>query len=329
MARTAGYGAKDASGNFYFKALGDGEIKLGNSSDDLVEITGTIEQNGTSFQISGDDARIKINGDTDSHPGLEFHENGSRHWIVYNDYTTDNLTFKSSADRVVITDSGRLGIGTTSPDYKLDVAGNISLNEHLYHNGDGDTRVSFPAANQINLVAGGKSVFKFASSTITLNNGNNDIDTKIMADNGQEVVFVNAGNNRVGINTTSPSVDFDVNGTTKSNYYITTPSTQDLGSGTSSTLSIGSSLMFLDADSITGTDPGIGQDIHTLNIPNGATSGQRLTLVIEGNMGAGNSVPIMLAGNLMGAFDMFMPGSKTSLNLVFYSTSAGSVWYQV
>ena len=87
--------------------------------------------------------------------------------------------------------------------------------------------------------------------------------------------------------------------------------------------------MFLDADSITGTDPGIGQDIHTLNIPNGTTSGQRLTLVIEGNMGAGNSVPIMLAGNLMGAFDMFMPGSKTSLNLVFYSTSAGSVWYQV
>jgi hypothetical protein len=80
----------------------------------------------------------------------------------------------------------------------------------------------------------------------------------------------------VGINTSTPSQELEINGTTKSNYYITTPTTQDLGSGTSSTLSIGSSLMFLDADSITGTDPGIGQDIHTLNIPNGTTSGQKL-----------------------------------------------------
>ena len=63
-----------------------------------------------------------------------------------------------------------------------------------------------------------------------------------------------------------------------------------------------------------------------VNIPNGTTSGQKLTLVIEGNMGAGNSVPIMLAGNLIGAFDMFMPGAKTSLYLVYYSTASISAW---
>ena len=88
--------------------------------------------------------------------------------------------------------------------------------------------------------------------------------------------------------------------------------------------------MFLDADSITGVDVGIGMDVHTLTLPNGTTSGQRLTLIVEGNMGAGNSVPISLApGNLMGAIDMFMPSSKTSLNFVYYSTAAISAWYQV
>jgi hypothetical protein len=112
--------------------------------------------------------------------------------------------------------------------------------------------------------------------------------------------------------------------------YVTTPSTQDLGSGTSSTLSIGSSLMFLDADSITAAfNAMMGMDVHTLNLPNGTTSGQRLTLVIEGNMGVANNMPIMLAGNLLGAIDMFIPTAKTSLNFVYYSTSTISAWYQV
>ena len=112
--------------------------------------------------------------------------------------------------------------------------------------------------------------------------------------------------------------------------YVTTPSTQDLGNGTSSTLSIGSSLMFLDADSITAAfHAQMGMDVHTLNLPNGTTSGQRLTLIVEGFMGAANNVPIMLAGNINGASDMFMPASKTSLNFVYYSTSSISAWYQV
>ena len=142
-------------------------------------------------------------------------------------------------------------------------------------------------------------------------------------------ITIEGTNGYVGIHTSTPSKELEVNGTTKSNYYVTTPTTQDLGSGTSSTLSIGSSLMFLDADSITGQDLGIGMDVHTLNIPNGTTSGQKLTLVIEGNMGAGNSVGIMVAGNLAGASDMFMPSAKTSLNFVYYSTASISAWYQV
>ena len=78
-------------------------------------------------KVVGDDPRIKIDGDTDSHPGLELYENGTRKWIVYNDYTNDNLTFKTnSAVRMSIEQDGNVGIGTTSPAASLHVDGSYA-----------------------------------------------------------------------------------------------------------------------------------------------------------------------------------------------------------
>ena len=89
--------------------------------DESLHVAGNIK-------ASGDDARIKINGDTDSHPGLELYENGTRKWIIYNDYGNDNLTFKTNSNtRMSIEQDGDVGIGTTSPIAKLDVAGKIAI----------------------------------------------------------------------------------------------------------------------------------------------------------------------------------------------------------
>ena len=78
-------------------------------------------------KVVGNDPRIKIDGDTDSHPGLELYENGTRKWIAYNNYTNDNLTFKTNSDvRMVIAQDGNVGIGVGDPDTQLEVfnAGN-------------------------------------------------------------------------------------------------------------------------------------------------------------------------------------------------------------
>jgi hypothetical protein len=150
-----------------------------------------------------------------------------------------------------------------------------------------------------------------------------------VADGNKARITLEGSHGYVGIHTTTPTTPLEIVGTTMSTTYATDPTTQDLGNGTSSTLSISSGLMFLDADSITSADIGGGFMAHTLTLPNGTTSGQRLTLVIEGNMGAGNNVPIMIAGSLMGAYDVFMPSAKTSINFVYYSTAAISAWYQV
>ena len=40
--------------------------------------------------------------------------------------------FKSDGTVIITGDTGRLGVNTLSPDYKLDVAGNAGFNEYLY-----------------------------------------------------------------------------------------------------------------------------------------------------------------------------------------------------
>ena len=229
---------------------------------------------------------------------------------------------------LTVLENGRVGIGTDAPDYKLDVAGNIGINEHIYHNGNDDTRLSFPNNDQINLVAGGKSVLKFASNTITLNNGNNNFDTKVMADNGQVVLHVDAGTNRVGIGTTSPSTTLDVSGTTKSNFYTTTVTTQDLGSGTNSDLSTASGIVLLDADSINGIDMGGGMEVHSLTFPTPSTSGQKLTIIAK-NANTNNTF-IVPSGLISGSFSQLHDGSGISaLSFVWISEGTHKAWYQV
>jgi hypothetical protein len=83
--------------------------------DEALHVDGNIK-------VVGNDPRIKIDGDTNSHPGLELYENGTRKWIVFNDYTNDNLTFKTNSNiRMSIEQDGNVGIGTTAPDSTLHV----------------------------------------------------------------------------------------------------------------------------------------------------------------------------------------------------------------
>ena len=62
-------------------------------------------------------------------------------------------TIEANGD-FIVNSSGRVGINTTSPDYKLDVAGNVGVNEYIYHNGDSNTYLRYQA-DQVDLSAGG------------------------------------------------------------------------------------------------------------------------------------------------------------------------------
>jgi hypothetical protein len=54
-----------------------------------------------------------------------------------------------------INNGGNFGIGNNAPDYKLDVSGNIGIDDYLIHNGDSDTKIGFNTDNSAEIRVGG------------------------------------------------------------------------------------------------------------------------------------------------------------------------------
>ena len=119
-------------------------------------------------------------------------------------------------ENVFVLANGRLGIGTDAPDYKLDVAGNIGINQHIYHNGDANTKINF-TDDRVQIEAGGLALIgahKKASAPhqVTINNGSNNVDFVVKDNDNNQIISTDASTSRLGILTDAPSVTLDVAG---------------------------------------------------------------------------------------------------------------------
>jgi len=149
---------------FAFKLEGDGDSKIGNSSGDLHQFTGSVAMN-------------------------------------------ENIFFLTN---------GRLGIGTDAPDYKLDVAGNIGINQYLHHNGDANTRINL-TDDRIQIEAGGLAMIgahqkDSAPHQVTINNGSNNVDFVVKDNSNNQIISVDASTSRLGVNTDAPAQLLHVHG---------------------------------------------------------------------------------------------------------------------
>ena len=135
-------------------------------------------------------------------------------------------------ERMRITSAGNVGIGTDAPDYTLDVAGNIGVDNMIYHNGDGNTYLNFQD-DDFRIVVGNDLAFHYdesGSSVLHLSyNGEADVNIG----NGHFFFGGSQGSydTRMGIGTTSPASELHVVGhiqaTTKS-FVIDHPSKEGM-----------------------------------------------------------------------------------------------------
>ena len=128
-ANTYGLRVSDAGGfdfgkndfaNSFFKITTSGNIGIGTTQP-----SETFHVVGNSLYDAGNGSSIKING----YHGIE--TDGNAHWLHLNRYSNDHVSIghNSTSDVYMTHGGGRVGIGTTTPDAKLAVKGDIHAQE--------------------------------------------------------------------------------------------------------------------------------------------------------------------------------------------------------
>ena len=198
-------GSSYAVGGHIFINQSSGNIGIGTTSP-----TSTLHVYGTTQVYagsSGNSPALILGGETGAPKKCIFLEN---YWMVYQGHDNEGHKFRSvsavgaSTDDMVITGSGNIGIGTTSPDRKVVIDGGSSTDAYL--------KLSISTSNAS--YASG-ILFNNPSNSdgycyLRLNGNTSDLTLAVGA--SERVRFSSNGN--VGIGNSSPSSTLYVQGTT-------------------------------------------------------------------------------------------------------------------
>jgi hypothetical protein len=185
----------DATGVFEVEA--NSTVTVGGGSGNVVVGTVTAGASGTSGQINAPESFV-INIDSDNN-------STTRAFVIKNNGSTEIARF---------TESGRLGLGTDSPDFKAEIVGGTNDGLHIK---DAESATVFGGlfTQSVNLAL-------IARSDHALTFGTNDTERMRITSGG-----------KVGIGTASPSTTLDVAGNvslgTNSSNTITLTGSIDLG----------------------------------------------------------------------------------------------------
>ena len=164
--------------------------------------------------VSGTPVMLVDNDNGSSGHGLKVTSDGTG--------TGTNLLDVEAASTTVfrVRGDGRVGIGKVAslPAAVLTVSssntdGDIAIAHKIQHIGDDDTFIEFQTDN-INIQAGGVDFIKIteddSQDMIVFNEGSADVDFRVESNNNTHMLFVDSGNDKIGIGTSTPEVQLHV-----------------------------------------------------------------------------------------------------------------------
>ena len=205
-----------------------GNIGIGTTSPtDTLFIASTATGAGLTIQNSNNNAMLTFARSTGNTTGYiqSVHNNGM---YITQSQAYPMVFYTNSAEAMRLTSIGNLGVGTTNPIYKLDVAGDIRAASgsdfYLGTIGFNDNASTSSGASLIGLY---DDTMSYISANTDVQSAIKQLDTAIggiaslwsdqtsyiYANNATSVVVTDTG--RLGIGTTAPGYDLEVNGTAR------------------------------------------------------------------------------------------------------------------
>ena len=214
MANSTGVGIGTTSPSTNLQT-GDGSAGIDTSIRAYHSDGAYTEIRGYGLETNRTTAYIRPTGDKNA---VMAFGNDGRTWNYVNVNTNYFVVATDTAEHLRITNTGNVGIGTTSPSEKLQVIGNIQVGTGVDHN----SKIAFTRNGGANVgaigwhsdyafyVAGHPSYGSTAGNIVRVYGFGSDV--RLGDNTNGDVLTVASGNGNVGIGTTSPAYTLDVNG---------------------------------------------------------------------------------------------------------------------
>ena len=170
-------------------------VSVGSALQLWISVGGVIQNPLTDFTIAGN----QITFTTAPAASLDFFG------VIQGDVTDTN----TPGDATVTT--SKLATGLT-----VNLADGSAATSSLQLGGT-DSGLFSSAADKVNVTTGGVERLEIGSSEVVFNDGSNDVDFRVESNGNAHMLFVDGGNDRVGIGASSPSVPFTVQSDSSTN----------------------------------------------------------------------------------------------------------------
>ena len=161
-------------------------------TDTGIDVTGTLE-----FTHAGTDLFATIKGPSARSLRFDLQDNASNDVFEFRNNAEESLlTIGSTGDISFYEDTG-----TTAKMVWSSSAESLTIPEWVIHDGNTSTKFGFGSANTINFISNGSDRLTIANSYTVFNEAGIDTDFRVESNDNTHMLFVDGGNNRVGIGT--------------------------------------------------------------------------------------------------------------------------------